>query len=193
MSRLDKMIAHLPEEFRGKPRINVLLSAFADELDELDAVWQQLKELRTLDAAQGKQLEKAGDIVVLSRAEAAKYMGDIEYSSIDDEKYRLFLKYKALRNATNCTYEELMNGCRLLFDADPIYYTESEEHPATFNLSVGANLDEDLMKLLENADLTLRSSGVQVRIKVFDKKFFGFSDTNRYALGFGVGKFAQEV
>ena len=106
----------------------------------------------------------------------------------------MFVKYNAMRNATQCTYDQMIAGCRLLFDADPIYYREDKEHPASFALTLGVtNLSEDLLALISTSDLSIRASGVQPRITCFAREFFGFSDTNRYALGFGIGKFAVGV
>ncbi len=191
---IDDLIMDLPEQFKDKKRIHSLLNAFARQMEEVSAVMHQLETMRSMNSATGKQLDYCGDIVALSRAESALYCSDVNFDVIDDERYRLFVKYKAMRNSTQCTYDQMIAGCRLLFDADPIYYREDDEHPASFALTLGVtNLSEDLLALISTSDLSIRASGVQPRITCFAREFFGFSDTNRYALGFGVGKFAVGI
>lgn len=193
MAILDEIISNLPEQFKNKPKIEVLAKAIAKQMEEVEVMFNQLKEQRSMEKATGQQLDYCGDIVGLTRVESALFCSDVDFDIIDDERYRLFLKYKAMRNSTQCTYEDMMAGCRLLFKADPIYYSEDENHPASFSISAGVDLDEDLLNLISNTGMAIRASGVNPRISIFAKDFFGFSDTNRYALGFGKGKLSMEV
>lgn len=193
MAILDEIINNLPEQFKNKPKIEVLAGAIAKQLEEVEAMYNQLKELRNMETAIGQQLDYCGDIVCLSRVESALFCKDVDFDIIDDERYRLFVKYKALLNSTQCTYEDMMAGCKLLFKADPIYYSEEDNHPASFSISAGVDLDEELLNLISNTGMAIRASGVNPKLSVFAKDFFGFSDTNRYALGFGKGKFSMEV
>ncbi len=193
MAIFDDIMKNMPEQFRNKPRIEVLAKAIARQYEEIEIMFQELRELRSMETATGQQLDYCGDIVGISRVESALYCENVDFDIIDDERYRLFVMYKALRNSTQCTYDEMIAGCKLLFNADPIYYSESEANPASFILSIGANMSEELLELLSSSTMAVRASGVQPRISYFEKKFFGFSDTNRFALGFGEGKFAMEV
>lgn len=193
MAMVDEIMRNMPEQFRNKPRIEGLAKAIARQLEEVEEMFTQLKELRNMETATGQQLDYCGDIVGLSRVESALFCKDVNFDVIDDDRYRLFVKYKALRNSTQCTYDDLMSGCKLLFNADPVYYSEKEENPATFNLSICANMSEDLLNLLSSSVMAIRASGVEPKVSYFSKEFFGFMDTNRYALGFGDGKFATEV
>lgn len=193
MAMLDEIMKNMPEQFRKKPRIEALAKAFAKQMEEVEVMFMQLNEMRSMDSATGQQLDYCGDIVCLSRVESALYCKDVDFDVIDDERYRLFVKYKALRNSTQCTYEEMIAGCKLIFNADPIYYSEREEYPAAFTLTIGANLSEELLNMLSSSAMAIRASGVEPKISYFPKEFFGFSDTNRYALGFGKGKFATGV
>ena len=193
MAIVDEIMANMPEQFRNKPRIQTLAEAIAKQMEEVETMFMQLKELRNMETATGQQLDYCGDIVGLTRVESALFCKDVDFDVIDDERYRLFVKYKALRNSTQCTYEDLMAGCKLLFNADPIYYTEDESKPASFNLSIGAEMSEELLDLMSSSAMAIRASGVEVNISYFAKEFFGFADTNRYALGFGKGKFASSI
>lgn len=193
MAIVDEIIANMPEQFRNKPRIEALTKAIARQMEEVEAMFLQLKELRNMDTAIGQQLDYCGDIVGLTRVESALFCKDVDFDVIDDERYRLFVKYKALRNSTHCTYDDMIAGCKLLFNAEPVYYSERNENPATFNLSIGVNMSDELLNLLSSSVMAIRASGVEPKIMYFSKKFFGFLDTNRYALGFGKGVLSSEV
>lgn len=193
MAIVDEIMNNMPEQFRNKPRIEALAKAIARQMEEVEVMFAQLKELRSMETATGQQLDYCGDIVGLTRVQSALFCKDVDFDVIDDDRYRLFVMYKALRNSTQCTYDDMIAGCKLLFKADPIYYSESEANPATFNLSLGAAMSEELLNLLTSSAMAIRASGVEPKISYFAKDFFGFSDTNRYALGFGQGKFSTGV
>lgn len=145
---IDDLIRDMPDQFKEKDKIYSLLNAFARQMEEVSMVMNQLETMRSINSSMGKQLDYCGDIVGLSRAESALYCSDVNFDVIDDERYRLFVKYKAMRNSTQCTYDQMIAGCKLLFNADPIYYREDKEHPASFTLALGiTNLSEDLLEL----------------------------------------------
>ena len=114
----EKWLESLPEQFRGQPNIEVIIGSWAAQLEEVEAVLSELLAKRGFDDAEGAQLDRIGDIVVLTRPESALYAGVIDFDVIDDERYRLFLKYKALRNSNQCTFPELVAACKLLYGAE---------------------------------------------------------------------------
>ena len=186
-------LSRLPEQFKHKHNIEVLMKAFAEELEEVEEAFGELETLRSIRTAFGKQLDGIGQIVNLTRAESTAYAGKVDFDVIDDERYRLFLMYKALRNANTCTYPELMEVCRLLYDAKLLYYKEFDDHPAHFQVMVGAKFDEWMLKMLNNSQLTIKPGGVSVELKFFELEFFGFRDLNKEVLGFGEGKFLHII
>lgn len=186
-------LSKLPEQFKHKHNIEVLIRAFAEELEEVEKAFQELETLRSIRTAVGKQLDGIGEIVNLTRAESTAYAGVVDFDVLDDERYRLFLMYKALRNANACTYPELMEICRLLYNAKLLYYKEFDDHPAHFQIMVGAKFDEWMLKMLNNSNLTIKPGGVSVDIKFFELEFFGFRDLNKEVLGFGEGKFLHII
>ena len=189
----DVWLEALPEQFRNKPNIEVIIESYAKQLEEVAAMFRQISELSSFDAAIGAQLDGIGDIVVLSRPESALYAGGIDFDVIDDDRYRIFLKYKAMRNSSQCTFPELVAACKLLYDAETVYYWEDEAYPATFFLNIGAKFNEEILKLLQSSQLTIKPAGVAANVGYFNMEFFGFSDTNRFALGFGKAPFAQQI
>ena len=188
-SFLDK----LPEQFKRKHNIEVLIKAFAAELEELVAVYKELETLRAISTAFGKQLDGIGEIVVLSRVESMAYAGVVDFYILDDERYRLFLMFKALRNANTCTFPELLEICRLLYNVKLLYYREFNDHPAHFQVMVGADFQEWMMGMLNNVNLTVKPGGVSIELKFFELDFFGFSDLNKEAKGFGVAQFLHII
>lgn len=189
----NSFLGKLPEQFKNKHNIEVLIKAFAEELEEVEKAFQELETLRSIRTAFGKQLDGIGEIVNLTRAESTAYAGVVDFDVLDDERYRLFLMYKALRNANACTYPELMEICRLLYNAKLLYYKEFDDHPAHFQVMVGAKFDEWMLKMLNNSNLTIKPGGVSVELKFFDLEFFGFRDLNKEVLGFGEGKFLHII
>lgn len=185
---LDEWLARLPQQLQGKERITALIEAFAVELDQLRKVFAEIITSRGIDTATGAQLDGIGDIVCLTRAEAVAKYG-IEMT---DEIYRLFLKYQMLRNTNQCTLTDLYTACKLLYGAQVISYKDGEA-PATFRLAIGAELSPQTIDLLNAAGAAIKPAGVAATLSYYAMDFFGFKDTNEYALGFGVGKFAQSI
>lgn len=193
MTITKSFLGRLPEQFKRKHNIEVLVKAFAEELEELEEAFRELETLRAICTAFGKQLDGIGEIVNLSRVESTAYAGIIDFFVLDDERYRLFLMYKALRNASTCTYPELMEICRLLYDVKLLYYREMNDHPAHFSVMVGADFQEWMMGMLNNVNLTVKPGGVSIELKFFELDFFGFGDLNKEAKGFGQAKFLHII
>jgi hypothetical protein len=112
------------------------VAAFDRQLKEIADVFASLQTDRTLDNAVGVQLDKAGEIVVLSRPEAGLLCGnEIYFDVIDDERYRKYLKYKAYKNSNDCTYYDIIKALQILWDVPKISYSEDENFPATIILT----------------------------------------------------------
>lgn len=185
---LDEWIACLPQQFKEKKNIEALIRAFAAELDELHEAFSQILSETDIDTAVGPHLDQIGDIVCLSRSEATALYG----IDMTDDIYRLFLKYKILSNTNRCTLSELYAACELLYGAQVISYHEGDV-PASFNLSIGAEMSTQTLDILNAAGAAIKPAGVSAVMSYYSMDFFGFKDTNEYALGFGVGKFAQSL
>lgn len=64
------LIRKIPFQFRSKPKIEAILKAIEEELNELDEARSQLETLLYIETAEGINLDRIGEIVVLSRADA---------------------------------------------------------------------------------------------------------------------------
>lgn len=134
---LDKWLQDLPQQFQAKRNIEILISAFAKQLQELEEVFNDLDTKTDLDTATGQNLDMVGTIIPLSRKEAGELAGiGVTDPVISDERYRQFLRYKNLVNTNKCTYYDLMTGLQLLWDVQPVYYIEDPDMPATIILTM---------------------------------------------------------
>lgn len=182
----------IPEQFKGKPNMEALLNVFETEMKAVEKAFEQLNMLRWFGTSEGKQLDGIGDIVVMSRKKAWELVG-LDHIVMDDKRYTVFLQWKALKNVTNCTFPQFVQACKMMYNPNYIYYNEDTRYPATMFVQIGAHLDDEILELMRNALLFIKPAGVALRVDVFELTFFGFSDTNDEALGFGVGKFATEL
>ncbi len=134
---VDEWFKDIPQQFLGKKNIEVLIKAFARQLQELQQVFDDMNTKLDLDVATGQNLDYVGTIIPLSRKEAGELAGiDVVDPVISDDRYRQFLRYKNLVNTNECTYYDLMDGLSLLWDVSPIYYIEDPALPATIILTM---------------------------------------------------------
>lgn len=150
----------MPQQFQGKPKIEVLVAAFARQLQELLVIVEKINVDTDLTTAIGKQLDYVGNILSLTRKEAGEMEGRKSTEPVlADERYRQFLRYQLLKNTTEGTYADTMAGLELMYGDVPILYSEVKNHPATLHLTVPkVSFEEDFLQL--NRNFILRSSGV---------------------------------
>lgn len=180
----EQILREFPQEFQNKEKIEVLVHAFARQLDELYAVSTELKKLCDLDAAQGKQLDGIGDIVVLSRSDAMRLIkGPITYNIMDDEHYRHYLRYKILKNTSTCTYYDIITAMQLLWGADDVEYFENPEEPATVTLTFpdpggAVQLDDIPPVVAAGVGIHIRAKSlIHVTQKIFAGSCLGMHET----------------
>ena len=135
---MKPMIEDFPWQFRGKPKIEALCQCWDRQFEQIFSCLEQMKLILDVDRAQGAQLDRIGDIVVLSRADAgllAAQAGNLDFDVIDDVRYRKYLKYKILENTSNATYKDIISAIKMIWGADKIKYLENEEVPASLTVS----------------------------------------------------------
>lgn len=138
-----KLKDDLAEQFRDKLYIDSLMDVVGKQLNDLALFFTQLKSNRSMDTAVGRQLDGVGDIVSMTRADAAKLVGNLKSpSELTDAQYRQYLIYKVLKNTCQCTYYDLMESLKMFF-GEAIRYSESLEKPATISLSIQLPQKED--------------------------------------------------
>ncbi|MCD8397522.1 MAG: DUF2612 domain-containing protein [Lachnospiraceae bacterium] len=151
-----QLITDLPEQFKGKERIEALLTAIGKQLDDVAAFYDDLNNRRSLSTSTGKQLDMLGSILGLTRAEAGELIADVD-TVLDDDTYRYILGYKIMLNFGNSTYYDIVRGIRQFYNVYPIKYYESPDEPAAFTLEISA--DESNLIMLKNI-LPVKAAGV---------------------------------
>lgn len=119
----EKAITRLAYQFKDSTTFNLFLEAFLAELDELDLVEEQLRELRYLDTAFGAQLDGIGEIVGISRP-----------TSYTDEQYLFVIKVKILSNSTNMNIENFLELITFVFGSGVRYRLQTNLSPIFYIL-----------------------------------------------------------
>lgn len=142
---LKDWLRDMPMQFLGKRNIEVLIKAFARQMQELDTVFEELNTKTDLDTAMGQNLDYVGTIIPLSRKEAGELVNKRFHEPvISDYRYRQYLKYRLLRNTCDCTYYNIMKAIEILWDVNKVYYYEREDRPATIFIGLPTvSVDDD--------------------------------------------------
>lgn len=127
-----RWIQDMPQQFQGKQNIEILIRALSRQMEEVETVLREINTLTDIDTAHGKNLDGVGDIVCMSRKEAGELVKQrYEEPVISDERYREYLRYKILRNTSDCTYWDIMQALDILWDVTRAAYYERADRPAT--------------------------------------------------------------
>lgn len=161
MNLADFWIQDLPQQFQRKPKMEILIRAFARQLYDIEQAFRDIREKTDIDTAFGKNLDViVGGIVGLSRKDAAAMDVIPGNEEITDEKYRSLLRYKILQNTGECTYYDIMDGIELIGNAENVKYSEDPARPATYILNLGErNIEDDI---LSEKTVTIKAAGVKV-------------------------------
>lgn len=181
--------ARLLEQYKGKPGMEALIEKLVAPLQELEDTFIALSIERTIDDADGIQLDKLGDIVGIERSSLP--------DPLDDEAYRQRIRAKVLVNISNGEPETLIQVYRLLTQSGLVFLEEN--FPAgvalmgdvpPFNLS-DANLIVDLLEAAAAAGVRIDTLGTFDPDEpfAFEGPIFGlgFGDSTDALVG---GKFA---
>lgn len=99
-------LARLPQQFRGKPKIEALLTALVTPCASLeDALWQLLVE-RGVDSAIGAQLDQLGGVVGQERG------------GLSDADYRRYIRARIAANRSRGNFEDLIRVANLVINDD---------------------------------------------------------------------------
>jgi hypothetical protein len=163
----DDLIA----QFKRQPNTEALMAAGAKQLQALYAAQEQLNELRWLTKAEGKQLDGIGEIVVLSRSDAAKMeLGKPDAGKIDDEAFRKYLYYKMFLNTSAGTRKDVYKALRMFWNRTPLFYSEDPNHPATMFFTTPMLSSDIDTADLENLFLAPKIKPAGVALKILARK-----------------------
>ncbi len=180
---LEEWFKDIPQQFLGKKNIEVLIRAFARQMQELLQVFDDLDTALDLEKAGGQNLDYVGTIVSLSRKEAGILAGiGVEEPVISDERYRQFLKYKVLRNTNNCTYDDIMQSIEILWRTDNIRYVEDPGRPATILIRLQTvDVDSEVDPLIGKV-MAIKPAGVALIYTINYTVIIDFRHTEQFVL-----------
>ena len=172
MQIADLWLRDIPQQFQHKPKIELLIRAFSRQLQEVEQAFFDIKNKTDLDTASGKNLDLVvGGIVGLSRKAATDMDVISGGAEMTDERYRQFLRYKILKNTSECTYWDLMEGISMMWNLKRLEYMEDPKYQATIIFHGEFDMDEpDTVEFYP--ELCIRSSGVGVILeKVYSSEY----------------------
>lgn len=167
MGILEEWLDDIPQQFKNKKNIEILIRAFSRQLEELQKVFNYIDNKTDLNNAEGKQLDLVGGIVNLTRKDAGILAGlGMSAPVIPDERYRQLLRYKVLSNTSDCTYSDLMESLEILWQTEGIKYFEDPKRPATIFLILPKSDVADNLDLPFERKLVVKAAGVSVLYKL---------------------------
>ncbi|MCD8201899.1 MAG: DUF2612 domain-containing protein [Clostridia bacterium] len=151
------------QQFKKGNLNNILADETDRQLEELRYAVYTISAFVNLDVAEEKILDAIGDILCLSRADAAKLITAEEYTLLEDEEYRMYLKYQSAANVAQGTYQDIVDEIKLILGDDySVMFIESEEHPGTVIVEIGnlegQSIPLDKLPILKPAGVSLSYS-----------------------------------
>jgi hypothetical protein len=169
-------LARLPEQFSRQPNFRGFLEAMAELVQEAEVFAGDLILGRSLDVAEGDQLDQYGELL------------DEPRNGLEDDDFRSVLNSKILANLSGGERETLiLLGMRL---ANSLYVILSEAYPATVLLTLitgpeMSTLRKARVKRLLEASV---SAGVRLYLSAGWGSYFSFEGDDRPgASGYDVG------
>lgn len=157
---LDDWIEDLPQQFKNKNNIYILVKALAKQLQEIEDTFGDIDNL-TIETATGKNLDYIGTIIPVTRKEAATILKSDSAVTVDDATYRNILQYEKLKNTCATTYDDIMQSVSLLTGTENITYEEPEDEPATIHLNI-EDVDIDGQDPYGKTALLIKPAGVSL-------------------------------
>lgn len=219
---ITKGLSRLAYQFNDSEKFKGFVAAFLEQYQDLEDSNQQLLTLRYLDTAEGKQLDGIGEIVGIERPRLSNditgafgFDGDetsrgftdlfntelggnfVSFGSegelIGDDRYRLLIRARIIRNQTNMTVDETTRLISFTFSNVPVRYSlptnlspqyEIYKYLDTFETS----LIDDLPLMIGLGDVTYITADENSFSFAEDPIGLGFGDINDSEVG---GNFAK--
>lgn len=121
-------LARLAQEYRGKENFEALLNVFNTHTQGLEQALQDLLLNRSLDTAEGAQLDTIGSVIAYPR------------DTSDDATYRLRLRAKIKTIRSSGTVPQLLEIVELLYPTQ--HFTLTRYAPAGFVIKAGGTGDD---------------------------------------------------
>jgi hypothetical protein len=137
-------------QFWESPRMRELITAFVEQIQEVEDAIEELSTERLLDNAVGQQLDDYGELVGQPRF------------GLDDTRYKLLIETKIAINASNGEASLLVEALSVLVEADVQYQWRG---PACYSATYeGGPMSADFVRFVADAMLLLTPSGVEFEL-----------------------------
>lgn len=185
-NHIEQALERLLEQYKGKIRIEGLISALVEQIQDLEDVVFDLPEDLTIETASGIQLDLIGTIVVQDRL------------GFSDDVYKALLRAKIGENVSTSTPEDIIDVTKLLTGATLVHF--QEYFPAGYGISINISVDPSLIDFFYRRIDRVDPAGVRLEALIcFDPdEPFAFDGAPGPTLGFGDlndanagGKFAE--
>jgi len=171
------------EQFKtdSHPVFDHYLQLLIEGKTELQEVFRQLMQERSLDTAIGAQLDQLGEIVGQSRTLVNVQTMPAQTIVLDDNAYRIFIRSKIAKNITRATPEDIMANANLIFNTRGS--TVQDEGNAAYTLLIGKTLsplEQSLLNYIIQEDgyitrLVPKPAGVRVNYgNYIPDNYFGY-------------------
>lgn len=142
---LDRLL----QQYRGRPNIQGLITAFAQHVQKLENALYPLDAGRQIFNAVGKQLDGLGEIVGIKR------------NGISDAEYLLFIYGTIAENFSDTTIPTIINVINYVFQAQIVLV--QEVYPAGLSIQVaGTQLDPALYPIAVAIVQAAMGAGIQL-------------------------------
>lgn len=118
-NHIEAALARLLQQYQGQPRIEQILTAFVEQIQDIEEATFSLDAGRQLANASGEQLDQIGTLVNLERG------------GLSDALYFIFLQGTIAKNFSDTTLNTIRNELILLLDAEELLIFEN--FPAEFS------------------------------------------------------------
>lgn len=130
---VERAKANLLYQFKDIPNINTLVKIFAEEVQEIENETNKLLVMRTLEEAEGAQLDDIGLTLGITR------------STSNDEEYRNLLKIRNVRQTGTGSADSVIQLLRLFTGDENVSLYKGENYFVDITYNATCNpLSEDL-------------------------------------------------
>lgn len=166
-------IDRLLEQYKGKPRMEGLLTALVQEWQNIEDVLFGLPDDLKIATAVGIQLDLIGTIVIQERL------------GFSDDIYRALLQAKVGENVSKSTPENVIDVVKLLTGSNLVHF--QEYYPAGYGVAIDTDIDASLTDFFYDRIERVDPAAVRLESLVcFDPdEAFAFDGGPGTALGFG--------
>lgn len=180
-SRVTEQFSYDPVSGEGAVYFDAYLQLLIEGKTELQEVFRQLMQERSLDTAIGAQLDQLGEIVGQSRTLVNVQTMPAQTIVLDDDAYRIFIRSKIAKNITRATPEDIMANANLIFNTTGS--TVQDEGNAAYTLLIGKTLsplEQSLLNYIIQEDgyitrLVPKPAGVRVNYgNYIPDNYFGY-------------------